>query len=106
MNNIYTEKCMDHKFRAQRSFAKWKHLCIHHLDQEIEHSSTVTWKDLEIIKLSEVSQRKTNIMWYCLYVESKKNDTNELIYKTETDIENKPMATKGERERNKLGTQD
>ena len=29
----------------------------------------------------------TNIIWYCLYVESKKkNDANELIYKTE--IEN------------------
>ena len=42
--------------------------------------------DLEIIILSEVSQRKTNIIWYCLYVESKKeNDTNKLIYKTEID---------------------
>ena len=45
-----------------------------------------TWMDLEIIILSEVSQTKTNIIWYCLYVESKKkNDTNELTYKTETD---------------------
>ena len=43
----------------------------------------VTWMDLEIVILSEVSQRKTNIIWYRLYVESKKNDTNELIYKTE-----------------------
>ena len=41
--------------------------------------------DLEIIMLSEVRQRKTNIIWYHLYVESKKNDTNELIYKTEID---------------------
>ena len=31
-----------------------------------------TWMDPEIITLSEVSQRKTNIMWYHLYVESKK----------------------------------
>ena len=44
-----------------------------------------TWMDLEIIILSEVSQRKTNIIWHHLYVESQKNDTNELIYKTETD---------------------
>ena len=45
-----------------------------------------TRMDLEIIILSEVRQRKTNIIWYYLYVESnKKNDTNELIYKTETD---------------------
>ena len=42
-----------------------------------------TWINLEIIILSEVSQRKTNI--YHLYAESKKNDTNELIYKTEID---------------------
>ena len=30
------------------------------------------WLDLEIIILSEVSQRKTNIIWYHLYMESKK----------------------------------
>ena len=44
-----------------------------------------SWMDLEITILSEISQRKTNIIWYHLYVESKKNDTNELIYKTELD---------------------
>ena len=32
----------------------------------------VPWMDLEMIILSEVSQRKTNIIWYHLYVESKK----------------------------------
>ena len=42
-----------------------------------------TWMDVEIIILSEVRQRKTNIMGYCSYVESKKKGTNELIYKTE-----------------------
>ena len=31
-----------------------------------------TWMDLEIIILSEVRQRKTNIKRYHLYVESKK----------------------------------
>ena len=41
--------------------------------------------DLEIIMLSEIRQRKTNIIWYHLYVGSKKNDTNELIYKMEID---------------------
>ena len=37
-----------------------------------------------------MSQTKTNIKSYCLYVESKKNGTNELIYKTNgvTDVEN------------------
>ena len=39
---------------------------------------------LEIIILSEVSQRNTNIIYH-LYVKYKKNDANELIYKTETD---------------------
>ena len=31
-----------------------------------------TWMDPEIVILSEISQRKTNITWYRLYVESKK----------------------------------
>ena len=35
-------------------------------------SFVATWMDLEIIILSEVSQRKTNIILYRLYVESKK----------------------------------
>ena len=33
--------------------------------------SAATWVDLEIIILSEVSQTKTNIIWYSLYMESK-----------------------------------
>ena len=45
-----------------------------------------TWMDLEIIILSEVSQTKTDkyhmILLICRIF---KNDTNELIYKTETD---------------------
>ena len=44
-----------------------------------------TWVDLEIIILSEVSQTKTNNIWYHLYVESKIYDTNEPIYKIEID---------------------
>ena len=39
--------------------------------------------DLEIIILSEVSQRKTNII--SLICGISKNDTNELIYMTEID---------------------
>ena len=31
-----------------------------------------TWMDLENIRISEVRERKTNIIWYHLYVESKK----------------------------------
>ena len=50
----------------------------------------VTWMDLEIIILSEVGQRKTNIIWHL------KSDMNELIYEIEinSDSENKLMATK------------
>ena len=50
---------------------------------------------------TEWSKSKTNITWYCLYVESKKKkkkDTDEFIYKTKkktTATENKVMVTKG-----------
>ena len=37
--------------------------------------------DLENVILSEVSQTQTTIIFYHLYVESKKRGTNELIYK-------------------------
>ena len=54
--------------------------------------------DLEIITLRKT---KTNIIWYHLNVELKKNDKNELIYKAETDsqIETKLMVTKQKREK-------
>ena len=43
------------------------------------------WMDLEIIILSEISQKETNFIWYCLCTESKKiYNTNELIYETKT----------------------
>ena len=61
-------------------------------------SLAATWMDLEIILLSEVSQRQTNIIWSHMWNLIFKNGTNELIYKTTrlTDIENKFMVTKGE----------
>ena len=43
-------------------------------------SSAETWIDPEII-LDEIIQRKTNNIWYHFYVESKKSNTNECIYK-------------------------
>ena len=42
-----------------------------------------TWMDLQIITLSEISQIKKNII--SLVCRIFKNDTNELIYKIETD---------------------
>ena len=32
------------------------------------------WMDLESIMFSEISQRKTNTMWFHLYVESKEQN--------------------------------
>ena len=51
--------------------------------------------DLEIVILSEVNQREKNIIWYQLYVESEKNDINELIYKTESDSPTQKKQTSG-----------
>ena len=52
--------------------------------------------DLEIIILTEESQRKTNIIWYHLYVESKKVIQMNLFVKQKQtpDLENKLMVTK------------
>ena len=43
-----------------------------------------TWMDIEIIIVSEVRQRNTNVM-ISLICGILKNDTNEPIYKTEKD---------------------
>ena len=59
-------------------------ILLHHKNNETLPFAA-TWMDLEIIILSEVRQRKMNIIRYHLYVESKKNDINEFIYKTEID---------------------
>ena len=58
-----------------------------------------TWVNLEIIILSEVRQRDKYHM-IITYMQNLKYNTIELICKTETDsqIENKLMITKGERE--------
>ena len=55
------------------------------------------WMDVEIIVLSEKSQGKTNIIRYCLHVESKKIVQMNLFTNRNrpTDIEN-TLLTKGE----------
>ena len=45
-------------------------------------SFAATWMGLEIVILSEDRQKKINVL-HCFYMESKKNGTNELNYKTE-----------------------
>ena len=59
---------------------------------------SATWIDLEIVIVSDVSQRKKNIVWHSLYVESKKKwykwtylqKRNRL-----TDLENELMVARG-----------
>ena len=41
----------------------------------------VTWMDLDNIMLSEISQRKTNTVWYHLYVEAEKSNKQNYIAK-------------------------
>ena len=45
-----------------------------------------SWMNLKNIILNEVSQRKTNTMWY-YFLWNLKNNTNESIYKAETDLQ-------------------
>ena len=49
----------------------YKGLLLSHKKNEIT-SFTATWMDLEIIILSEISQKKTSIISFYLYMESKK----------------------------------
>ena len=64
-------------------------------DKLIFQIDAATWLDLEIIIITEGRQKKTNIIWYQLYVESKKwtylQNRNRC-----TDIGNKLMVTEGE----------
>ena len=45
----------------------------------------VTWMDLEIIIVSEMSKRERQILYDITYMWNLKYDTTELIFKTETD---------------------
>ena len=46
-----------------------------------------TWMNLEIIILSEVSQKERQIPYDITYMWNMKYDINELIYETETDLQ-------------------
>ena len=64
---------------------------------------------LDGIMLSETSQRKTNTVWYHLYVESKKY--NKLVTKTNkkgrlTDMENKLPEGRGKEEGGNIGIRE
>ena len=51
------------------------------------------WMDLEIIILSEVSQKEEDIC-DITYIRNLKYKTNEHIYKTKTDSQTEPMVAK------------
>ena len=55
-----------------------------------------TWVQLEIVMLSEVRKRKTNTIWYHLYVESKIWHKWSYLWNGNTDIENRLVVAKGE----------
>ena len=48
--------------------------------------SATTWMDLEVVKLSEVKSGETLYDISCRW-NLKRNDTNELTYKTESDLQ-------------------
>ena len=55
-----------------------------------------TWMQLEIITLNEVRKRKTNTIWYHLYVESKIWHKWTYLWNRIRDIENRLVVAKGE----------
>ena len=60
------------------------------------------YNNMEGIKLGEISQKKRNSVCFDLYVESKKNETNEWIYQIQNRListENKLVITSGEKDR-------
>ena len=68
------------------------YICIHTHIHKILLSHKKEWNNAICSNMDEPrdyhtmwSKPKTSIMWYCLYMEFEKKDTDELIYKTETD---------------------
>ena len=55
-----------------------------------------TWMQLEILILSEVSQKERQILRGITYMWNLKYGTNERIYEIETDIEDRLVAAKGQ----------
>ena len=66
-----------------------------------------TWIQLEIIILTEVSQKEKDKYHMISHIWKLKYNTNELIYETDSDIENRLVIAKWERvEGGRLGLKD
>ena len=67
---------------------------IQYIQWNITQPFSATWMDLEIIRLSEVSQKERQIPYDITYMWNLKYDTNEHIYKTNrlTDIREQPCG--------------
>ena len=75
---MFTDRWMD-KEDVVYVYTQWNNT---HPQKKTEIMPFVaTWMDLEIVLLSEVSQKEKN-KYHIIHVEPKNNDTNEPIYKT------------------------
>ena len=67
--------------------------------KRMKYCHLLQWMDLMVIILSEVSQTKTNIMWYHLHVESNTKWCRQTYLQNRnrlTDFENELLVTKGQ----------
>ena len=93
-----TEAWKQPKCPSRKEWREMRHTCTMEyysaikMDQTM--SSAATWMDLEIVTLSAVSQRRRKTVWYPYMGNLNRNDTNNLIYKTDTDtdLQNKLMV--------------
>ena len=80
---MYIDQHMDKEETAHMYICIWEY-CSAIKKNEIMPFAT-TWVELEIIILSEVSQKEREMPYDTTYMWNLNYDTNELIYKTETD---------------------
>ena len=80
---MYIDQHMDKEETARMYICIWEY-CSAIKKNEIMPFAT-TWVELEIIILSEVSQKEREMPYDTTYMWNLNYDTNELIYKTETD---------------------
>ena len=74
----------------------WWHSKVFFLSLKKPSLVIATWMDLDIVILSKVRQRKTNIIWYRFYIESKIWHTGTYLQtEADSDIEHSLMVARG-----------